>query len=129
MEFRSYQKKAGRTLDPTTPTGKALAHFALGLGGEAGEVLEPIKKFLFCNKSLVVGELAAELGDVLWYVAALCTTLGLDMGAVAEGNLRKLEERHPDKTDERRDVGDLPLSFTAVGCDAMSTAKNLLGAK
>jgi NTP pyrophosphatase (non-canonical NTP hydrolase) len=37
--------------------------------------------------------LAAELGDVLWYVAQLATEAGLDLDMIAEDNLSKLLSR------------------------------------
>lgn len=37
--------------------------------------------------------IAAELGDVLWYTAALATEFGLDLREIAEANLAKLEDR------------------------------------
>ncbi len=37
--------------------------------------------------------LKKELGDVLWYVAGLCTELDLDMAEVAEENINKLFSR------------------------------------
>lgn len=38
-------------------------------------------------------QIAKELGDVLWYVAAICHELCLDMSAVAQGNIVKLAAR------------------------------------
>ncbi len=37
--------------------------------------------------------LAAELGDVLWYVAQLATEAGLDLDEIADDNLAKLLSR------------------------------------
>ena len=38
-------------------------------------------------------KLKDEVGDVLWYLANLCTDLGLSLDDVAEGNLAKLQDR------------------------------------
>jgi NTP pyrophosphatase (non-canonical NTP hydrolase) len=37
--------------------------------------------------------IAAELGDVLWYCAALAGDLGFTLGEVAEANISKLQSR------------------------------------
>ena len=34
-----------------------------------------------------------ELGDVLWYLAELCTQLGVSLDDIAAANLKKLEDR------------------------------------
>ena len=40
-----------------------------------------------------IDQIGDELGDVLWYIAALCNELGLSMGTIAAGNLDKLASR------------------------------------
>lgn len=70
---------------------------ALGLGGEAGEVLEKIKK-LHRDRGGVVEvdfqeSLEKELGDVLWYVAALADAFDLSLDDIARKNLEKLALR------------------------------------
>lgn len=76
------------------PKREALVNWALGLCGESGEVAEVIKKATFHGKPLEIGAVKSELGDVLWYVAAICTELGLDLGEVMISNLEKLNCRH-----------------------------------
>ena len=70
---------------------------ALGLAGETGEISEKLKKAIRDDGGVVTDERRAgirkELGDVLWYVAALCTELNLEMQDVAEFNLQKLAKR------------------------------------
>lgn len=68
---------------------------ALGLAGEAGEVVELIKKWAFHNHPYPEEKIIKELGDTLWYVAGLCTTLGLSMTDVMQINIDKLKERYP----------------------------------
>ena len=65
---------------------------ALGLAAEAGEVANKVKKILrdgtFDHKGI-----SDEIGDCLWYIAALCRDLNIDMSEVAKNNIRKLQER------------------------------------
>jgi NTP pyrophosphatase (non-canonical NTP hydrolase) len=68
---------------------------ALGLASEAGEVAEMVKKGIFHQHGLGREKLKKELGDVLWYIAALCTKLEVDMGEIMQGNIDKLKQRYP----------------------------------
>jgi NTP pyrophosphatase (non-canonical NTP hydrolase) len=94
MDFDAYQKGAARTLGDDAGDDR-LTMTALGLAGEAGEFVELVKKYRFHGAPLDREKAAKELGDVLWYVAAACTALGVSMDEVAAGNLRKLEARYP----------------------------------
>ena len=105
MNADEYQELSTRTL---TQDGN-LVPLVLGLVGESGEVADQIKKFLYHGHDLDESKLAGELGDVLWYVAALCTRLGLLMGEVMAGNVEKLRKRYPDgfssqASQERKDL-------------------------
>ena len=70
---------------------------ALGLAGEAGEIANKVKKIMRDDNCILTDEkkedLIGELGDVLWYLAALATELGIDLGEVAEKNIEKLFSR------------------------------------
>ena len=68
---------------------------ALGLAGEAGEVVDLIKKQVCHKHGIDRDAIAKELGDVLWYVAAICTKLDLNLQHVAQQNISKLQERYP----------------------------------
>ena len=78
-------------------SGNNLTYPALGLCGEAGECAEKVKKAIRDDGGVLTDErraaLAAELGDVLWYVAQLATEAGLDLDEIAEDNLTKLLSR------------------------------------
>lgn len=96
MNFSQFQEKASTTaLYPNA--GNNLYYPALGLGGETGEVLNKIKKVMRDCGGVVTDEfrdvLKNELGDVLWYVAALSTELGLNLDDVAQANVDKLLSR------------------------------------
>jgi NTP pyrophosphatase (non-canonical NTP hydrolase) len=69
----------------------------LGLANEAGELAGKVKK-IFRDKGGMIGAedraaLKGELGDVLWYLAQICTELDLTLEEVAQANLDKLFSR------------------------------------
>jgi NTP pyrophosphatase (non-canonical NTP hydrolase) len=77
--------------------GKNYVYPTLGLLGEAGEVAENIKKAQRDDGGVLTevrkDALKKELGDVLWYVAALAAEFHFNLGDVAMENLRKLNSR------------------------------------
>lgn len=80
LTFSEYQEMAYRTAKYLEPV--KITYPLLGLVGEAGEVCELIKKWLRRDNGtelLDTEKLAKELGDVLWYLAALCTDLGIEL--------------------------------------------------
>jgi NTP pyrophosphatase (non-canonical NTP hydrolase) len=100
MRANEYQKLAARTLidkpDRQITNNEIMIIWnAIGLAGEAGEVVDTIKKAIFHQHGLNQTELTKEIGDVLWYVAALCTKLGIDMETVMQQNIDKLLARYP----------------------------------
>lgn len=78
-----------------SPVGRMYA--ALGLCGEAGEVAEQTKKHWRNDGGMMNdsrGEkIKEELGDAMWYIAAVATEWGLELGEVCEHVLTKLSER------------------------------------
>ena len=72
-------------------------HLVLGLVGEAGEIAEKVKKLVRDKDSdlaqLDRDDMAAELGDVLWYSAVLANFLDLSLNDVAQRNVDKLADR------------------------------------
>jgi NTP pyrophosphatase (non-canonical NTP hydrolase) len=96
MDFAQYQQKARGTA--TYPViGHGVIYPTLGLTNEAGEVSGKIKK-IFRDKSGDIGDadraaLAAELGDVLWYLAQVATELDLSLDEIAAKNITKLLDR------------------------------------
>lgn len=68
---------------------------ALGLVGEAGELAELVKKGILHRHGVDKTELRKELGDVLWYLAAICTQFDIPLSEVMEHNIRKIDMRYP----------------------------------
>lgn len=101
MQSNDYQQQAARTLinGPDalyTDHEIMLVWNALGLAGEAGEVADSVKKMVFHQHGINRDELIKELGDVLWYAAALCTKLDVPLSEVMERNIEKLKRRYPE---------------------------------
>ncbi|WP_250008412.1 nucleoside triphosphate pyrophosphohydrolase family protein [Actinoplanes sp. M2I2] len=98
---QTYRKKACRTacLRTAAPRDKPneLLHLVLGLVGESGEIAEKFKKWVRDRNSdetlIDRADIAKELGDVLWYVAALADYLDLSLDDIAAANLAKLASR------------------------------------
>lgn len=112
MDFREYQKRAHSTAiyptDIKLHIGEHTLGFpekevelswiypALGLAGESGEILNKLKKVIRDNDGSLIGYselISNELGDILWYVSELATTLGLDLNNIAVWNTEKLAQR------------------------------------
>jgi len=93
MNFSEYQERANATAIYNTKF--SILYPTLGLAGEAGEVAEKVKKIIRDNKNIVDEreDIAKELGDVLWYVAAVARDIGFKLEAIAEMNIEKLESR------------------------------------
>jgi NTP pyrophosphatase (non-canonical NTP hydrolase) len=94
--FNDYQKQSRKTWN-LIHTEHPIVYPTLGLTNEAGEVAGKVKK-IFRDKKGVISEedrqaLKGELGDVLWYLAQICTELDLTLEEVAEANLEKLFDR------------------------------------
>ena len=88
---------------------------AMGMGGEAGEFSEIVKKLVFHRKPLtdeIRTHLAKELGDQIWYWTNACRAIGVDPNQVIADNVTKLQSRYPGgvfsaERAENRAAGDI----------------------
>ena len=95
--MNDYQKLAMKTA--IFPTDMGVYYATLGLAGEAGEIANKVKKFIRDGHSVEKEkELISELGDVLWYVAAVADVIGVSLEDVAKDNMYKLAERQRNGT-------------------------------
>ncbi|MFT4703928.1 MAG: NTP pyrophosphatase (non-canonical NTP hydrolase) [Bradymonadia bacterium] len=102
MDFATYQSLAERTARTDRETSLRMSNAALGLAGEAGEAVEIVKKHLHHGHDLDRARLQKEVGDVLWYVAELCSVAGIALDDAASGNIEKLRARYPEGFEEAR---------------------------
>lgn len=98
MELNEYQDKASETaIYPGSGEITGLLYTALGVANEAGEVAGKVKKHLRDDGGYMTYErkeqIAAEIGDTLWYVAMVAKEIGWTLEGIAHANLAKLTER------------------------------------
>lgn len=82
------------------PNERAVEYLALGIASEAGEVAGKIKKQIRDGKEWT-GEqrhdhraaVLAEMGDVCFYLAELCTHYQVTFDDILRGNIEKLQSR------------------------------------
>lgn len=72
-----------------------LVHAVVGVSGEAGELLDAIKKVWVYNKPIDRANIVEELGDLRFYMQALMNFLGITEEEVIQGNVNKLQARYP----------------------------------
>lgn len=108
MTFDEYQKAASEfakypTLYIQDPADKfhgiavRWVYASIGLNGEVGELQDKLKKLIRDGHGLPNPEeetaISAEIGDALWYLSELSSSLGLSLSQVAQDNLIKLTDR------------------------------------
>lgn len=77
-----------------------MIHMIMGVCGEAGELLDAIKKHVIYNKPLDIENILEELGDIEFYLEGLRITLTYNKGAAVDRekilrrNIEKLEKRY-----------------------------------
>lgn len=94
MTLNEYQYQSrGTAVYPAQRTTDGLTYATLALCGETGELANKLKKHLRAGTKPDVDVLSDELGDVLWYVAAVAHELGKSLESVARENIEKLAKR------------------------------------
>lgn len=114
MKTPEYQKETERTehsmddyfdvLAKVTIQDTRLIHHSFGMITEAGEIADQIKRHIFYGTPLNRENLIEEIGDMFWYCAGMCNTLGIDIEEVMKLNNQKLRVRYPEKFDRERAV-------------------------
>jgi NTP pyrophosphatase (non-canonical NTP hydrolase) len=104
MNFNEYQDLTTRTAGTFEDKQTELVAWAMGIGGESGEVVDIIKKHVFHGHELESLKTIYELGDLLFYIARMANALGCTLEDVAEFNIEKLEKRYPEGFSTERSV-------------------------
>lgn len=96
MKLNEYQELSKRTIDTKKDSLEMLKESLIGLSEEVGELQSMYKKALFHGHPLVKQEAEKELGDILWYLTAICALGGYSLEEVAKANIEKLKKRYPE---------------------------------
>ena len=87
--------KSGKDIQASLTASEAnLVHLALGISGEAGEVLDAIKKAAIYKKPLDRDNIIEELGDLEFYMEGLRQAIGVTREEVIDQNVQKLGKRY-----------------------------------
>jgi NTP pyrophosphatase (non-canonical NTP hydrolase) len=87
-------KPGDKILAEMTPRQANLLHMVVGISGEAGELLDVIKKHCIYQKRLDIVNVQEELGDILFYMQGLINELEMDWDKIIKHNQFKLSQRY-----------------------------------
>lgn len=79
-----------------------MLHSAVGISGEAGELLDHMKKAVWQGHKLDFDYIVLELGDILFYLTSMCNCVGTDIEEVRKLNIEKLTKRYPDDVFDKK---------------------------
>jgi len=90
---RKLRKPGTEILKELTPEQADLDHMAKGISGEAGEILDAIKKHTVYQKPLDIINIREELGDLEFFMEGLRQILGINRDEILAENVAKLSKR------------------------------------
>lgn len=89
-------KPGEEILSRLTPWRVNLIHMAFGIAGEAGELLDAIKKFTIYNKPMDTANIVEELGDLEFFMEGIRAALDITREECLAANMKKLGTRYAD---------------------------------
>jgi NTP pyrophosphatase (non-canonical NTP hydrolase) len=98
IRYSEFVDKLFKKLPSMIPFKADLAHAALGVCGEAGELADAIKKHIIYGKVLDRGNVIEELGDVRFFLQAIQNVLNISEAEVLQHNAVKLSQRYKSMT-------------------------------
>ena len=91
-----YQQFVARGISPKVPVTMHVPWALMGLVAESGETIEVYEKALRKKGELDgtdYNKIKDELGDVLWYLTAVATTIDVSLVGLINHNIAKLNAR------------------------------------
>lgn len=96
MTFNEFQTIAYKNIKPHVDNKDEILDYCLGLSEEVGETISIIKHHYYGKEEVDKYKLSKELGDILWYLSALCSVNRLNLDDIAQLNINKLDKRYKD---------------------------------
>lgn len=90
-------KPGEQVLETMSPQSVELLHAAVGISGEAGELLDLMKKMIFQNREVELDNVLNELGDIEFYLEAFRQNLEIIREHTLQANMNKLSKRYQGK--------------------------------
>ncbi|MEG0198583.1 MAG: nucleoside triphosphate pyrophosphohydrolase family protein [Acinetobacter sp.] len=129
-EMTSALSKSGSAIiKELNPTKADLLHMAVGVAGEAGELLDAVKKATIYNKPIDHENTIEELGDLEFYMSRIRQIIGVTRDEVLEHNYKKLSKRYAlgkysnEQAQDRADKEDAELN--AIADKRMASQKRI----
>lgn len=91
---KALAKPGHEIIKEITPLKAHCLHMAVGVCGEAGELIDAVKKNVMYNKPLDIANVVEELGDIEFYLEGLRQELGITREQTIEHNIEKLGVRY-----------------------------------
>ena len=92
---RNLRKNGEQLKSEVTGRDLDLLHAAVGVSGEAGELLDSVKKHVIYRKPLDLENVKEELGDLEFFMEHTRQILGITREETIQGNIAKLLKRYP----------------------------------
>lgn len=93
---RALAKPGVEIIETLIPEKAHALHMAVGVAGEAGELLDAIKKHVIYNKQIDRENVIEELGDLEFYMEGLRQGFGITREETLAANIAKLGVRYKD---------------------------------
>ena len=94
-EFVSALVKDGHKIkEEITPNECHTLHMIMGICGEAGELLDAVKKAVIYRKNLDRTNVIEELGDIEFYLEGFRQSVGISRDETIKENMDKLSKRY-----------------------------------
>ena len=87
-------KPGYKILEELQPSDVHLLHMGIGICGEAGELIDALKKAAIYRKPIDRENVIEELGDLEFYMEGLRQSLGIERSETIQANIAKLSKRY-----------------------------------